>query len=80
MREQIVSQLEWLRDLSEDIPYTGTTVLSVLYEELTKAKQMYLRAFELEPPKTPAGLRLKEMLLDRIELVLKQIEQEMEHR
>ncbi|MFW9834478.1 MAG: hypothetical protein ACFFEK_10820 [Candidatus Thorarchaeota archaeon] len=80
MREQIVSQLEWLRDLSEDIPYTGTTVLSVLYEELTKAKQMYLRAFELEPPKTPAGLRLKEMLLDRIDLVLTQIEQEMEHR
>jgi hypothetical protein len=80
MREQIVSQLEWLRDLSEDVPYTGTTVLSVLYEELTKAKQMYLRAFELEPPKTPAGLRLKEMLLDRIDLVLTQIEQEMEHR
>ncbi|MFW9869492.1 MAG: hypothetical protein ACFFEL_07685 [Candidatus Thorarchaeota archaeon] len=80
MREQIITQLEWLRDLSEDIPFTGTAVLTVLNEELTKAKQMYIRAFELEPPTEPAGKRLKEMLLERIDSVLKAIEKEMERR
>jgi hypothetical protein len=80
MQEQIITQLEWLRDLSEDIPYTGTAVLSVLNEELTKAKQMYIRAFELEPPTEPAGKRLKEMLLERIDSVLNAIDIEMEHR
>ena len=80
MQEQIITQLEWLRDLSEDIPYTGTAVLSVLNEELTKAKQMYIRAFELEPPTEPAGKRLKEMLLERIDSVLNAIDREMEHR
>jgi hypothetical protein len=80
MSEQIVNQLEWLRDLSEDIPYTGTSVLSVLNEELMKAKQMYDRAFELEPPTEPAGMRLKEMLLERIDSVLEEIDNEMSRR
>ncbi|MFX1482949.1 MAG: hypothetical protein ACFFCP_07150 [Promethearchaeota archaeon] len=80
MREQIIAQLEWLRDLSEEIPFTGTSVLAVLKEELTKAQQMYVRAFELDPPTEPAGMRLKEMLLERIASVLHSIEQEMERR
>ncbi|MFW9963547.1 MAG: hypothetical protein ACFFCX_08290 [Candidatus Sifarchaeia archaeon] len=80
MREQMVTQLEWLRDLSEEIPFFGTDILRVLNEELTKAKQMYTRAFELEPPTEAAGMRLKEMLLERIDSVLQAIEKEMERR
>jgi hypothetical protein len=80
LRGQIVNQLEWLRDLSEEIPYIGNDVLSVLNEELTRAKQMYVKAFELEPPTEPAGMQLKEMLLQRIESILESIEMETQNR
>ncbi|MFX1605867.1 MAG: hypothetical protein ACFFDD_08155 [Promethearchaeota archaeon] len=80
MREQMVTQLEWLRDLSEEISFTGTDVLRVLNEELIKARHMYTRAFEMESPTEPAGRRLKEMLLERIDTVLEAIEKELERR
>ncbi|MHA1936466.1 MAG: hypothetical protein ACW97A_14430, partial [Candidatus Thorarchaeota archaeon] len=80
LRGQIVNQLEWLRDLSEEIPYIGNDVLSVLNEELTRAKQMYVKAFELEPPTEPAGMQLKEMLLQRIDSILESIEEETRNR
>jgi len=80
MREQMVSQLEWLREVSEEIPFTGTDVLQVLNEELIKAKQMYTRAFEMEAPTEPAGRRLKEMLLERVDEVLDAIEKELVRR
>ncbi|MFW9975982.1 MAG: hypothetical protein ACFFDQ_11995, partial [Candidatus Thorarchaeota archaeon] len=80
MREQMVTQLEWLRNVSDEIQFTGTDVLRVLNEELIKAKQMYTRAFELESPTEPAGQRLKEMLLERIDTVLEAIEKELERR
>ncbi|MHA2313333.1 MAG: hypothetical protein ACXADF_17740, partial [Candidatus Thorarchaeota archaeon] len=80
MRAQIVNQLEWLRDLSEEIPYMGTDVLAVLNEELTQANRMYVKAFELEMPSEPAGMQLKEMLLNRIDSILESIEKELKNR
>ncbi|MFX1473311.1 MAG: hypothetical protein ACFFBM_12455 [Promethearchaeota archaeon] len=80
MRAQIVNHLEWLRDLSEEIPYMGNNVLVILSEELTQARQMYVKAFELELPTEPAGLRLRDMLLDRIDTILESIEKEMASR
>ncbi|MFW9890406.1 MAG: hypothetical protein ACFFER_19690, partial [Candidatus Thorarchaeota archaeon] len=80
MRAQIVNHLEWLRDLSEEIPYMGNNVLVILSEELAQAKQMYVKAFELEIPTEPAGLRLRDMLLDRIDTILESIEKEMASR
>jgi hypothetical protein len=80
MRAQIVNQLEWLRDLSEEIPYMGNDVLTVLNEELAQAKQMYVKAFELEPPSEPAGLQLRDMLLNRIDSILESIGKELKNR
>ncbi|MHA2211271.1 MAG: hypothetical protein ACXABV_19110, partial [Candidatus Thorarchaeota archaeon] len=45
MRSQIVNHLEWLRDLTEEIPYMGDDVLMILGEELAQAKEMYVKAF-----------------------------------
>ena len=80
MRAQIVNHLEWLRDLTEEIPYMGNSVLVILSEELAQAKEMYVKAFESEIPTEPAGLRLRDMLLDRIDTVLESIGKEMASR
>ncbi|MHA2211117.1 MAG: hypothetical protein ACXABV_18330, partial [Candidatus Thorarchaeota archaeon] len=80
MRAQMVNHLEWLRDLTEEIPYMGDDVLMILGEELAQAKEMYVKAFTLEIPTEPAGMRLRDMLLDRIDSILESIEKEMEFR
>ncbi|MFW9963398.1 MAG: hypothetical protein ACFFCX_07535 [Candidatus Sifarchaeia archaeon] len=80
MREEMVTQLEWLRNLSEEIPYMGTDILRVLNEEILKAKLMYTKAFELEPPTEHAGKQLKELLLERIDDILQLIDKEMARR
>jgi hypothetical protein len=58
----------------------GNDVLTVLNEELAQAKQMYVKAFELEPPSEPAGLQLRDMLLNRIDSILESIGKELKNR
>ncbi len=80
MRDQTIANLEWLRGLPEEIPSMGDDVLSILWEELEKARTMYERAFEMETITGEAGTELRSLLLERFDSVIEMIEREMESR
>ncbi|MFW9800955.1 MAG: hypothetical protein ACFFD9_10995, partial [Candidatus Thorarchaeota archaeon] len=80
MRDQTFANLEWLRGLPEEIPSMGDDVLSILWEELEKARTMYERAFEMETISGAAGTELRSLLLKRFDSVIEMIEREMESR
>jgi len=80
MRQQTVANLEWLKSLPDDIPHMATDVLSVVWEELEKARTMYERAFELDTTVTEAGEQLRKTLLERIDSLLSTIDKEVGSR
>lgn len=80
MRDQTIANLEWLKALPEEIPNMGSDVLSILWEELEKARTMYERAFEMETTAGTAGTELRKLLLERFDSVINVIDREIESR
>jgi len=80
MQQDTIANLEWLRGLPEEIPNMPNDVLTLLWEELTKAQSMYERAFELRPATGEAGETLRKLLLERIETTIAMIDNEINSR
>ena len=83
VREEILASLDWLRELQEQIPAMDTKVLLSVKEELRNAYDLYVKAFGeiiLEEDLTDPGLKLKQALVKRIEVLIKIVDRELNAR
>jgi hypothetical protein len=80
MQQETIANLEWLKELPGEISNMPPEVLTLLWEELVKARSMYERAFALRPADREAGETLRNLLLDRIEMTIAMIDNEIQSR
>ena len=83
MREEILTSLDWLKELQGQIPTLDTTVLFSVRAELQNAHELYARAFGdimEEDSLTDPGLRLKQTLVERVNILISAVEKELNAR
>jgi hypothetical protein len=80
VREEILESLDWLRELQEQIPSLDTTILLSVKEELQNAHDLYAKAFGHlihEEYLTDPGLRLKQALVKRVDVLIRIVDREL---
>ncbi|MFW9965359.1 MAG: hypothetical protein ACFFCX_17435, partial [Candidatus Sifarchaeia archaeon] len=83
LREGILASLDWLRELQEQIPSLDTTILLSVKEELKNAYDLYAKAFGdvvYDEYLTDPGLRLKQALVKRVNVLIKVVDRELNRR
>ena len=83
IRNEILASLEWLRDLQGQIPSLDASILLSVKEELQNAHDMYIKAFGdilHEEGLADAGLKLKQALVKRVDVLIQIVERELKAR
>ena len=83
VREEILASLDWLRELQIQIPSLDTPILLSVKGELENTYELYIKAFGdaiLEGDLTDSGLKLKQALVKRVDLLIKLVNRELNLR